>query len=97
MGIKLMAYGTDGKLFPIGTMIDISETILEDPPDKGAYVLEKISDEFSFTMKLKMPRKMKRGIYDIFEIPKYRQTEYLFPKKKKRGSIRRRRKAGKRT
>ena len=51
----------------------------------------KQNDEFSFTIELKMKDKKVWG--KILMMPRYAVTEWMFPKKKKRGTMRRRRKA----
>lgn len=49
----------------------------------------KRNDEFSFTIELK--RKDKKVWAKILMMPRYEATEWMFPKKKKRGTMRRRR------
>ena len=44
----------------------------------------------SFTVRLD-PKEMKRILSKIFRMKKYQRTEFLFPKKKQRGTMRRRR------
>lgn len=51
----------------------------------------KTNDEFSFTIELKMKDKKVWG--KILMMPRYAVTEWMFPKKKKRGTMRRRRRA----
>ena len=51
----------------------------------------KTNDEFSFTIKLK--GKDKKAWAKILMMPRYAVTEWMFPKKKKRGTMRRRRRA----
>lgn len=51
----------------------------------------KTDDEFSFTIELKLKNKKVWGM--ILMMPRYAVTEWMFPKKKKRGTMRRRRRA----
>ena len=49
-------------------------------------------EPFTTTLHFTMPRKAKRKFSKILGMPKYKETEWVFPKKKKRGTKRRRRK-----
>lgn len=44
------------------------------------------------TITIKLSRKAKRRVNRAFGLPEYKITEWCFPKKKKRGTMRRRRK-----
>lgn len=44
------------------------------------------------TITIKLSRKAKRRVNRAFGLPEYKITEWCFPKKKKRGTIRRKRK-----
>ena len=52
-----------------------------------------LTDGSEITMTIKLDRINKKAFAKIFMMPKYIATEWMFPKKKKRGSARRKRKA----
>lgn len=51
-----------------------------------------VCEPFTATYNFSMARKGLRAFAKIMMIPKYKATEWVFPKKKKRGTMRRRRK-----
>ena len=83
-------YSTDGGLsvFPIG---DVKEIFISEPTQEVECPEISLQGE-TITMSLNLRRKDKIALGRIFEMPKYEVTELMFPKKKKRGSKRRKRK-----
>ena len=86
-------YATDGQ----GNYIRIGETIevvtIEDPndppePAKGISIIDR-GGEFRFEFELR--REDKRIWSKILMMPRYKATEWMFPRKKKRGTMRRKR------
>lgn len=53
----------------------------------------KLTDGSEITITIKIDRKNKKVLAKILMMPKYIATEWMFPKKKKRGTARRKRKA----
>ena len=83
-------YSTDGGLtvHPVG---EVKEIFISEPTQEVDYP-EIIWQGETITMSLNLRRKDKIVCGRIFEMPKYKVTEWMFPKKKKRGSKRRKRK-----
>lgn len=84
-------YSTDDGLtvYPVG---EVKEIFISEPTQEVEYPEISLQGE-TITMSLNLRRKDKIAWGRIFEMPKYKITEWLFPKKKKRGSKRRKRKA----
>ena len=84
-------YSTDGGLSfsPIG---EVKEIFITEPTQEIEYPEISLQSE-TITMTLNLRRKDKKVWGRILQMPKYKTTEWLFPKKKKRGSKRRKRKA----
>ena len=70
----------------IGEIAEVSITPTEEDVGDNAFNNEPI------TMRIELTRKGKRfWLRKVFCVPKYKVTEILFPRKKKRGTMRRRR------
>ena len=84
-------YSTDGGLtvHPVG---EVKGIFISEPTQEIEYPEISLQGE-TITMALNLRRKDKIALGRIFEMPKYEVTELMFPKKKKRGSKRRKRKA----
>ena len=75
-----------GERKPIG---EIAEPIITPTEEDGEHIA--LTNE-PITMRIKLTRKDKRfWLRKVFCVPKYKVTEILFPRKKKRGTMRRRR------
>ena len=93
----------DGKIFlqdietgeykELGELKEVHIVPADEEFDYGwRFPLEPFTGEF--TVQLELSRKDKRfWLEEVFMVKKYAVTETLFPRKKKRGSMRRRRKA----
>lgn len=83
-------YSTDGGLtvHPVG---EVKEIFITEPMQEVEFPKISLQGE-TITMSLNLRRKDKKVFGRIFEMPKYKVTEWMFPKKKKRGSKRRKRK-----
>lgn len=76
-------------------MRKIEETTLTYSDRKESFVgypKINLTDGSEITMTIKLDRKNKKVFAEIFMMPKYKATEWMFPKKKKRGTARRKRK-----
>ena len=84
-------YSTDGGLtvHPVGEVKEIFITEPTQEIDFPDISLQSETISMSFTLR----RRDKKIWGRILQMPKYKTTEWLFPKKKKRGSKRRKRKA----
>lgn len=84
------AMDEQGNYIRIGEAIEVVtiDTDEEGPMDG---IKKVIADEFSFEIELK--RKDKRIWSKILMMPQYKATEWTFPRKKKRGTMRRKRRA----
>lgn len=84
-------YSTDGGLtvHPVG---EAKEIFISEPTQEVEYPEISLQGE-TITMSFNLRRKDKIVWGRIFGMPKYKVTEWMFPKKKKRGSKRRKRKA----
>lgn len=70
----------------IGEIAETSITPTEEDGERITFTNEPI------TMRIELTRKDKRfWLRKVFSVPKYEVTEILFPRKKKRGTMRRRR------
>lgn len=104
MGEELMSpvyisrYDEDGKVFePLGEFetididMDIADTRPSDDIVKPLQYIQTIMKE-PITIRAFIRRKSLRRLYKLIGMPAYLRTECLFPKKKKRGTARRKRK-----
>lgn len=86
-------YATDGQgnYIKIGDRIEVV-TIKDpnEPPDPLKGICIAVQREFGFEFEL--GRKDKRIWSKIMMMPQYKATEWMFPRKKKRGTMRRKRK-----
>ena len=80
-------YSTDGGLtvYPIG---EVKEIFISEPTQEVDYPNINLQSE-TISMSLTLRRRDKKTLGRIFQMPKYKVTEWMFPKKKKRGSKRR--------
>ena len=85
---KIYVYNSEtGERELIGEIAELSTTPTEEDVGHIAFNNEPI------TMRIELTRKDKRfWLRKVFGVPKYEVTEILFPRKKKRGTMRRRRK-----
>ena len=83
-------YSIDGGLtvYPVG---EVKEIFISEPTQEAEYPEISFQSE-TITMSINLRRKDKIVFGRTFEMPKYKVTEWMFPKKKKRGSKRRKRK-----
>lgn len=87
----------DGKVVfePLGEFkvidYDITDVYPDDMVKPMEYVRTIMSDQ-TITVRAFLQKKGLRGFYKAIGMPAYLRTEYLFPKKKKRGTARRKRK-----
>ena len=79
-------YSTDGtNFYPVG---ELKKVFISEPTQEAEYPDIRLQNEtvsISFTLR----KKDKKAWGSILQMPKYKVTEWMFPKKKKRGSIRR--------
>ena len=87
---QFFALGEDGEWHEIGEIKEIEIS----PPDTMNEQLEKYNEAFRhFGEQITLVIENLRNLIDVLHdsIPKYMRTELKFPKKKKRGTMRRRR------
>lgn len=82
----------DGTWTPLGKVTEIN-TITEPPTPTPELLSFNITDDTEFTMTVTLTKESKKACAKILNMPKYKITEWMFPKKKKRGTKRRIRKA----
>lgn len=84
----------DGKVVfePLGEFKVIDHDITDVYPDD---MVRTITRDQTITVKAFLQKKGLRGFYKAIGMPAYLRTEYLFPKKKKRGTARRKRRIDK--
>lgn len=80
-------YSTDGGL-TVHAVGEVKEIFISEPTQEVEYPEISLQGE-TITMSLNLRRKDKIVWGRILQLPKYKITELLFPKKKKRGSKRR--------
>lgn len=85
-----MAMKSDGTPTPLGKVTEIN-VITESPTPEPPAV--QIADDTGFTVTVALTKKDKIIWAKILNMPKYELTEWMFPRKKKRGTNRRIRKA----
>lgn len=92
---RCYAMGDDGKFYEIEGFRNISISTKDNEETHDVDFVKKLTfEESTFTFKLdncKDKRKDKKTWSKIFIMPKWEATEFCFPKKKKRGTMRRRR------
>ncbi len=86
----LMTFRRDGTPTSLGKVTEIN-TITESPTPEPPLV--HIADDTEFTMTVTLTKKNKIIWAKMLNMPKYKMTEWIFPRKKKRGTKRRIRKA----
>lgn len=86
----LMAMKSDGTPTPLGKVTEIN-TITEPPTSELPLI--HIADDTGLTMTVILTKKNKKAWAKILNMPKFALTEWIFPRKKKRGTKRRIRKA----
>lgn len=84
----LMAMKSDGTPTPLGKVVEIN-TILQTPELPPV----RITTDTELTFKVTLTKKNKKEWAKILNMPKFALTEWIFPRKKKRGTKRRIRKA----
>lgn len=84
-----MAMKSDGTPIPLGKVTEIN-TITE--PQTPEPPLVHIADHTGLTMTVTLTKKNKKAWAKILNMPKFELTEWIFPRKKKRGTKRRIRK-----
>lgn len=83
---------------PFGGVKEVVHIKCDDEADEEPTILMTWGKERNFetmkpvTITIQLSRKNKRLVGRVFGLPKYKITEWRFPKKKKRGTMRRRRK-----
>ena len=87
----------DGKVAfePLGEFEVIDHDITDVYPDDMVKPMEQVRTimrDHTITVRAFLQKKGLRGFYKAIGMPAYLRTEYLFPKKKKRGTARRKRK-----
>lgn len=87
----------DGKVVfePLGEFKVIDHDITDVYPDDMVKPMEQVRTimrDQTITVRAFLKKKGLRGFYKAIGMPAYLRTEYLFPKKKKRGTARRKRK-----
>ena len=80
---------SDGTPITLGNVTEIN-TITESPTPEAPLV--HIADDTGFTVTVTLTKNAKKAWAKILNMPKYELTEWMFPRKKKRGSRRRNRK-----
>lgn len=81
-------YSTDGtNFFPVG---EIKEVSISEPTQDAEYPDVSLQNE-TVSISFDLRKKDKKAWGNILQMPRYKVTEWMFPKKKKRGSIRRKR------
>ena len=81
----------DGIFQRLGEPVEIPEISASDIDEEVPHIRLTANDEFSVTLNLKRKDKYIWG--KIFRMQRYQVTEWIFPKKKKRGTKRRAKKA----
>lgn len=95
MKIKYYAIKNDGTLLgEIGRMEGVE---IQEPDLKNEVPTISLTDGFSGEFTIELKRKDKKIFGSIFGMPKYKVTEWMFPKKKKRGTMKRERRLRKET
>lgn len=87
---QFMAFRSDGTPTPLGKVTEIN-MITESPTPEPPLV--HLADDTGFTVTVTLTKKDKKAWAKILNMPKYALTEWIFPRKKKRGTKRRIRKA----
>ena len=80
-------YSTDGGL-TVHTVGEVKEIFISEPTQEVDYPNINLQSE-TISMSFALRRRDKKTWGRIFQMPKYKVTEWMFPKKKKRGSKRR--------
>lgn len=80
----------NGQYTKLAEVRDITGETL-DPSALGPYDAVTVCEPFTATCKFSMSRKGQRVFAKMMMMPKYKITEWACPKKKKRGTMRRRR------
>ena len=91
--MNLFYISQDGTYQKLGDIADIKEVSIPDTDEEVPEISFNSDEELSFTINLE--RRSKKVWGRIFQMQKYKVTEWMFPKKKKRGTARRIRQKGK--
>lgn len=89
-----MAMKSDGSPITLGKVTEIN-TITESPTPEPPLV--HIADDTGLTVTITLTKKDKKAWAKILNMPKYKVTEWMFPRKKKRGTMKRERRLRKET
>lgn len=87
--MKLYYLSDDGTYREIGEPVEITETYTHDAVAEYPDITLRGNEVGTLTLDLR--RKDKKVWGEVFGMPQYKVTEWMFPKKKKRGTIRRKR------
>lgn len=88
--MNLFYTSQDGTYQKLGDIADVKEVSISDADEEVPKISFNNDEELSFTINLE--RQSKKVWGKIFQMQKYKITEWMFPKKKKRGTARRIRK-----
>ena len=77
----------DGKVVTIGNVTEANFEIEKEDQEPAICM----TDGGEMTVSINLTRDSRKTWAEIFMLPKYKKTEFMFPKKKKRGTARRRR------
>ena len=91
--INMIYYALDKNGKPIGKVGQLNDVEIqtEEPELTDEIPMISLTDSFSGEFKIELMRKDKRTWGRILQMPKYKVTEWMFPRKKKRGTMKRKR------
>ena len=84
--MKIYIKGEDGLLLPVSEIKEVDITETDGPAE---YEDMKLSDNDEFTVSIDLIRKQLKKVLRILHYPQWMVTQAVFPKKKKRGRMRR--------
>lgn len=85
--MNLFYVSKDGTYQKLGDVVDVKEISEPDTSEEVPKISFNSDEELSFTINLE--RQSKKVWAKIFQMQRYKLTEWMFPKKKKRGTARR--------
>ena len=91
--MNLFYISQDGAYQKLGDIVYIKEVSISDTDEEVPEISFNNDEEHSFAIILE--RQSKKVWGRVFQMQKYKVTEWMFPKKKKRGTARRIRQKGK--
>lgn len=89
--MNLFYVSKDGTAQKLGDIVEVKEISEPDTSEEVPKISFNSDEELSFTINLE--RQSKKVWAKIFQMQRYKLTEWMFPKKKKRGTARRMRRA----